>query len=474
MSSELPVDVMMWLREFRLRILNLLLAITVGLGAVGILVSFYQHIQTGHLTFLLVYYLASYLVVLVLAFARQIPIHLRTFGFLTLLYVFAVLTFISGWLGGSGRQFLLAFIVLAAILSGQRAGGIAVVLSLGTFATFGLVYAQGWLIYDFAPAFSDPLIILVEGIGFAMTVGMIGIALWFFKEGLAAATQVIIESYEARQQLVDRAQELDRTNQLLAERTQHLEAANQELESFSYSVSHDLRTPLRAIDGYSRILQLEYSDLLASDAAHFLDIIRERTQYIGQLIDGLLSFSRLSRRPLNKQVVSSWELVSQALQNLDSELHPEGREINVVFGDLPECNCDPMLLVQVWINLITNAIKFSQERQDARIEIGCNQEKRVRVYYVKDNGVGFDQQYEGKLFGVFQRLHDNQGYEGTGVGLAIVQRIIHRHGGKIWAKGLVGQGAAFFFTLGPEDRLGNGAAYSESASRVVGSETSRG
>ena len=174
---------------------------------------------------------------------------------------------------------------------------------------------------------------------------------------------------------------------------------------------------------------------------------------MGALIDGLLSFSRLSRHPLNKQRVSSRDLVNQALLNIGSDLHPEGRTVSVVLGELPDCCGDPVLLVQVWVNLITNAVKFTQDRPQARIEIGCSQEKRLRVYYVRDNGVGFDQQYEDKLFGVFQRLHDSRHYEGTGVGLAIVQRIIHRHGGKIWAKGEVGLGAAFYFTLGPDDRL---------------------
>jgi light-regulated signal transduction histidine kinase (bacteriophytochrome) len=171
---------------------------------------------------------------------------------------------------------------------------------------------------------------------------------------------------------------------------------------------------------------------------------------MGQLIDDLLAFSRLSRQPLTKQLVIPADLVRQVLSDLRPTL--EGRCIDLEIGDLPTCQADPALLKQVFVNLLTNAIKFTSKREAARIVVGCERQGDGQVYFVKDNGVGFDMRYVGKLFGVFQRLHRAEEYEGTGVGLAIVQRIIHRHGGRVWAEAAVDQGTTFFFTLGEERR----------------------
>jgi signal transduction histidine kinase len=237
----------------------------------------------------------------------------------------------------------------------------------------------------------------------------------------------------------------DELEQRVIERTGQLEAANQELEAFSYSISHDLRAPLRAINGFARILLEEHAPHMTDAAQEYLSLVRDNAQQMGQLIDDLLAFARLSRQPLSKQPVAPADLVQQAL----NELRPlqEGRRINFTIGDLPLCQADPALLKQVLVNLLANALKFTGRREVAVIEVGCREAPGAHVYFVKDNGVGFNMAYANKLFGVFQRLHPAEEYEGTGVGLAIVQRIIHRHGGRIWAEAAVDQGATFSFTL---------------------------
>jgi len=229
-------------------------------------------------------------------------------------------------------------------------------------------------------------------------------------------------------------------------RTAELEAANHELEAFSYSVSHDLRAPLRAIQGFARILLDTYAPSLPDQAQHYLHLVVDSAQHMGQLIEDLLAFSRMSRQPLTKQPVALAALVRQVLQ----DLRPlqGARHIDVCMGTLPLCQADPALLKQVMSNLLANALKFTSRRAAAVIEVGWRQEQGEAIYFVKDNGAGFDMAYADKLFGVFQRLHRADEYEGTGVGLAIVQRIIHRHGGRIWAEAAVEQGATFSFTLG--------------------------
>ncbi len=237
----------------------------------------------------------------------------------------------------------------------------------------------------------------------------------------------------------------DELEQRVIERTTELETANKELEAFSYSVSHDLRAPLRAIDGFSRILSDELGPSPTPEVQRYLNVIRDNAQQMGRLIDDLLSFSRLSRQPLKKMTFSPLDLINQVKSTLSSEA--EDRSLELVIADLPVCQGDPALLKQVWVNLLSNAFKFTRQRDVARIEIGALTRPGEVVYFVKDNGAGFDMRYADKLFGVFQRLHYSEEYEGTGVGLAIVHRIIRRHGGHVWAEGELDRGATFFFSL---------------------------
>ena len=239
--------------------------------------------------------------------------------------------------------------------------------------------------------------------------------------------------------------ERKRLEQEVQQRSAAFEAANKELEAFSYSVSHDLRAPLRAIDGFSRILLEDHIAHLPADAQRYLHAVRNNSQQMGRLIDDLLTFARLSRQPLSKQLVRPTDLVRQCVDELHAE--EQDRRVKIAIGDLPACQADPALLKQVWLNLISNALKYTRKQEMAVIAVGCQEQDSATAYFVRDNGVGFDMRYADKLFGVFQRLHRAEEYAGTGVGLAIVQRIIHRHGGRVWAEAAVNHGATFYFTL---------------------------
>jgi PAS domain S-box-containing protein len=235
----------------------------------------------------------------------------------------------------------------------------------------------------------------------------------------------------------------------VAERTAQLEAANRELEAFSYSVSHDLRAPLRAVDGFSQAAIEDFGPMLPDEGRRQLQTIRHSAQRMGALIDDLLTFSRLSRQPLAKRTVDTLVLVRVALQELGSPW-PD-RRVEIKMGELAPSLGDPALLKQVWLNLLGNALKYTRQRECAVIEIGCTPGGSGTTFFVRDNGTGFNMRYVGKLFGVFQRLHRMEDYEGTGVGLATVQRIITRHGGRVWAEAVENQGATFYFTLSEEE-----------------------
>jgi PAS domain S-box-containing protein len=259
------------------------------------------------------------------------------------------------------------------------------------------------------------------------------------------------EGERVREELIAAEQALrDETQQMNAdlerrvtERTRDLETANRVLETFSYSVSHDLRAPVRAMDGFARLLADELHDELGPEGVRYVGVIRDSARHMGELVDDLLTFSRLGRAPLRRQTVQTAELVEQVLAELD----PERGGAAVTVEELPPCDADPTLLRVVFANLMSNAFKYSGKRNHPHIRVGFDREAPVPCYFVADNGVGFDMRYAEKLFGVFQRLHRMEDFEGTGIGLATADRIVQRHGGRIWADAAVDRGATFFFTL---------------------------
>ncbi len=230
------------------------------------------------------------------------------------------------------------------------------------------------------------------------------------------------------------------------ERTRELETANRELEAFSYSVSHDLRAPLRAIDGFASRVSERYGDRLEQEGQRLLGVVRKNAKRMAKLIDDLLTFTRLGRGPMRCSLVAMRPVVEAALKEIATESPLAGR-VAVDVQDLPEAWGDAALLHQVWSNLLSNALKFSSPREKPEIRVDGRVDGEDAVYRVRDNGVGFDMAYADKLFGVFERLHRNGEFDGTGVGLALVHRIVTRHGGRVWAEGAVGQGASFSFSL---------------------------
>ncbi len=244
------------------------------------------------------------------------------------------------------------------------------------------------------------------------------------------------------QALVKLNEELE---QRVKERTAELEFAKGEMESFSYSVSHDLKAPVRTIEGFSRMLMAEHADKLDAEVLQILQVITTNTDRMRHLIDDLLALSRLGRQTIKKSDVNLGNVTGQVFERLKSQ--EPGRNLQLMVNDLPTAYADYSLLYQVMMNLLGNAIKYTRDRGTALIEVGGRIEGNEKIFYVKDNGAGFDERFADKLFGPFQRLHLCAEYEGTGVGLAIVKRIIQRHGGRVWGEGKVNEGATFYFTL---------------------------
>lgn len=263
--------------------------------------------------------------------------------------------------------------------------------------------------------------------------------------------QEVIERKRAEEEVRRLNLELE---ERVAQRTAELVTINQELESFTYSVSHDLRAPLRHVDGYAQILEEEFGPQLPPAAQKFTKKIRLGSQNMGRLVDDLLNLSQVGKIELTRQPTDLNPLVEQVQAEIKAE--SASRQIDWQIGELPSVNCDPGLMKQVFFNLLSNAVKYTRSRERGRIEIGTMKQNGENAIYVRDNGVGFNMKYAGKLFGVFQRLHRSEEFEGTGVGLATVARIVRKHGGRIWAEAEVNKGATFFFTLGPAEQALSG------------------
>ena len=271
-----------------------------------------------------------------------------------------------------------------------------------------------------------------------------------YSKGIGAHMILLaIEDITERKKAED---EIKKLNEDLKRRAIELESAYKELETFSYSVSHDLRTPLVVIGGFSRVLLERYSNHLDAKGQQFLSMMHSSTQKMLQLIDDLLVFSRSEHQQMEPSDIDIGELAKGVFEELKSIIPEQTLLLDI--KTLPSARGDQSMIRQVFVNLLSNAIKFTRPKGAGVIEVGCMVKKNQNIYYVKDSGVGFDMRYAGELFGVFQRHHTVDEFEGTGIGLAIVQRIIHKHGGKVWAEGEVDKGATFYFTLPRGEKTG--------------------
>jgi len=262
------------------------------------------------------------------------------------------------------------------------------------------------------------------------------------KRYVAQLEAEIAERKQAQEQVRELNNELEGR---VAKRTAELHAANEELEAFTHSVSHDLRAPLRAVGGFSKMLLQDFGPQLPDEGKRLLNVVTSSADQMRTMIDNLLKFSRLGRQALSIQTVNVSALVHEVIEEFRKE--QSAGKVDVRIGDLPKCKGDQALLKQVFVNLLSNAIKFSRKKENPQVEVGCQSPKGETIYFVRDNGAGFDMRFADKLFGVFQRLHDDEQFEGTGVGLSIVDRIIKRHGGKVWADAEEGKGATFYITV---------------------------
>lgn len=320
---------------------------------------------------------------------------------------------------------------MAALVSGTVGG---TVLRRLLPAAIGVPFVLGWLVLSGNRA---GLYDAIFGLAFFALADMVvlAIVIWWH-------ATVLHRADAARQGAEDATRNL---NVELERRAAELAAANRELEAFSYSVSHDLRAPLRAIQGFSRVLVEDHAARLDAEGHRVLGIVTENTRQMGELIDDLLRFARISRQEIEPTVIDMTRLARLVVAEC-RQLEPD-RDVTVTIDPLPVARGDQPMVRQALVNLISNAFKFTRPRPDARIEIGGEEGPAEATYFVRDNGVGFDPRYADQLFKVFQRLHASTEFEGTGIGLAIVARVVHRHGGRVWADGIEGEGATFAFAL---------------------------
>jgi signal transduction histidine kinase len=328
-------------------------------------------------------------------------------------------------------------VAIATWYAGIGPSVLAVLLSAACFTYF---FTEPLYVFEVSPRDIPYFLVFVA---WAAIIASVGAVRRRIEENLRETRDRLQIEVEQRAQRED---EIRNLNQELVKRAAELEATNKDLESFSYSVSHDLRAPLRHLVGFSELLQKQTASLLDDKNRRYLQTILDAAKKMGNLIDDLLAFSRVGRAETKGTLISLEQLVSEAVAELSPET--KGREIAWKIGALPVCYGDRSLLKLVVVNLVSNAIKFTRMRTRAEIEIGCVGRNRDEAeIFVRDNGAGFDMQYVNKLFGVFQRLHLPEQFEGTGIGLATVQRIVHRHGGKVRAEGAVDEGATFYFSL---------------------------
>jgi signal transduction histidine kinase len=354
------------------------------------------------------------------AIALGVALALRSYQFREVeLPVLTVAIALSTWYAGSGPSV------------------VAVLLSTACFAYF---FTEPIYSFEISPSDLPYFLIFV---GWAALVASFSAVRRRIEDSLRQARDNLQVELEERRHREDQIRKL---NKELGERAAELEATNKELESFAYSVSHDLRAPLRHMVGYSELLQRQASSLLDEKSQRFIRTILDSAKRMGNLIDDLLAFSRIGRAETKKTKVDLAQLVKEVVAEIGQDT--KSREIAWKIGALPVCYGDRSMLRLVVVNLVSNAVKFTRIRTPAEIEIGCvdRNKKEVEVF-VRDNGAGFDMRYVNKLFGVFQRLHLAEQFEGTGIGLATVQRIIHRHGGNVRGEGAVDQGATFYFSL---------------------------
>jgi signal transduction histidine kinase len=328
------------------------------------------------------------------------------------------------------------------------AGSSEVVLH-AAYALGRMAAADGMGVVDIAMLHNETLQRVIAATGAAPTATMIGKASQFLSECLAPYEMMLSGYSESNANLVE-------SNDRLHETQAELETVNKELESFSYSVAHDLRAPLRSVIGFSQALLEEHADQLDDEGQRFLGYLREAAGEMAQLIDDLLTLSRVTRGDLQRERVDVSELARKVMTRL-ADGQPE-RKVRITIEPGLAARCDARLLAIVLENLIGNAWKFTSRQSDARIEVGrVDDDGGHPAWFVRDNGAGFDMAHAGRLFGVFQRLHSTAEFEGTGIGLATVQRVIHRHHGTIRAEGAIGQGATFYFTLGDDAEAGSQA-----------------